>query len=132
MHFSWSQLQGIVLTTAIIHLLQWNSSETYSPQTAGYLGQSAVHKNINSKTSSNGLRVLTVTTWFHETVLTWAAAWFSASSFLLVVGKNTMLSIVWINSSWTTHFISKELNSSWSENTSKITEIFRACSKKSP
>lgn len=43
-------------------------------------------------------------------VYTWAAAKFSASSFLLVAGKNTMLSIVWISSSWTTHFISKAVN----------------------
>lgn len=43
-------------------------------------------------------------------VCTWAAAKFSASSFLLVAGKNTMLSMVWISSSWTTHFISNAEN----------------------
>lgn len=41
---------------------------------------------------------------------TCAAAKFSASSFLLVAGKNTMLSIVWISSSCTTHLISKAEN----------------------
>lgn len=43
-------------------------------------------------------------------VCTWAAAKFSASSFLLVAGKNTMLSMVWISSSCTTHLISKAAN----------------------
>lgn len=40
---------------------------------------------------------------------------FSASSFLLVAGKKTMLSMVWISSSWTTHLISSPANSFWSE-----------------
>lgn len=45
------------------------------------------------------------------TSITCAAAIFSASSFLLVEGKKMMSSIVVTNSSWTTHLISKELNS---------------------
>lgn len=42
--------------------------------------------------------------------LTCAAAKFSASSFLLVAGKNTMLSIVWMSSSCTTHLINRAAN----------------------
>ena len=56
-------------------------------------------------------------------LLTWAAARFSASSFLLVVGKKTILSMVCINSSWTTHFINRAWNNFWSDNTSEIANI---------
>lgn len=48
--------------------------------------------------------------WEKTAVCTWAAAKFSASSFLLVAGKKTMLSMVWISSSCTTHFMSKAEN----------------------
>lgn len=43
---------------------------------------------------------------------TFAEARFSASSRLLVAGKNTTLSMVWISSSWTTQRINNEVNSS--------------------
>lgn len=50
------------------------------------------------------------------TLLTCAAARFSASSFLLVAGKNTMLSIVWMSSSCTTHLINRAANNFCSGN----------------
>lgn len=53
---------------------------------------------------------------------TWAAARFSASSFLLVAGKKTISSIVWISSSCTTHLISRPWKSFWSVDTSVITQ----------
>ena len=57
--------------------------------------------------------------WYkHQEQQTCAAAWFSASSFLLVAGKKRMLSMVWMSSNWTTHFISNEENNSWSDVTS--------------
>ena len=43
---------------------------------------------------------------------TWAKARFSASSRRLVAGKNTILSIVWMSSSWTTQRINREVNNS--------------------
>lgn len=51
--------------------------------------------------------------------LTCAAARFSASSFLLVAGKNTMLSIVWMSSSCTTHLIKRAANNFCSGNSLK-------------
>lgn len=53
---------------------------------------------------------------------TWAAARFSASSFLLVAGKKTISSMVWISSSCTTHLISRPWKSFWSVDTSVITQ----------
>ena len=46
---------------------------------------------------------------------TCATARFSASSFLLVAGKKTMLSMVWMSSSCTTQRISSPWNNCWSE-----------------
>jgi hypothetical protein len=43
-------------------------------------------------------------------IVTWASAKFSWSSFRDVAGKKTMLSIVWMSSSCTTHLISKLAN----------------------
>jgi hypothetical protein len=43
-------------------------------------------------------------------MVTWARAKFSWSSFREVAGKKTMLSIVWMSSSCTTHLISKAAN----------------------
>jgi hypothetical protein len=43
-------------------------------------------------------------------MVTWARAKFSWSSFREVAGKKTMLSIVWMSSSCTTHLISKPEN----------------------
>lgn len=52
-------------------------------------------------------------------LLTCAAARFSASSFLLVAGKNTILSIVWMSSSCTTHLIKRAANNFCSGNSLK-------------
>jgi len=43
-------------------------------------------------------------------MVTWARAKFSWSSFREVAGKKTMLSIVWMSSSCTTHLINKPAN----------------------
>ena len=50
-----------------------------------------------------------------ERLRTCATARFSASSFLLVAGKKTMLSMVWMSSSCTTQRISSPWNNCWSE-----------------
>ena len=67
---------------------------------------------------------------------TFAEARFSASSRLLVAGKNTTLSMVWISSSWTTQRINNEVNSSSgvsSEtrdyNVIRVTAVFKWLSK---
>ena len=50
----------------------------------------------------------------NEFTLTCAAFKLSASSCRLVAGKKTMLSMVCINSNWTTHLMSRDVNSLWS------------------
>ena len=122
---SWDMTANCLNITGISSASKWIISEgdnlfsqsqvaNSNNQMSRSISKTQVCKSYCKFLDNSAIQVALKRCFFSVTKLdhTFAEARFSASSRLLVAGKNTTLSMVWISSSWTTQRINNEVNSS--------------------